>query len=133
MVMQLNDETEVTLYPGVQRRLGSVLIDPVIVLYNTKLSARLLHSGWKDSLRVCHVYLSMLSSWNRFYVNDDSELEQAIHQVVRSIVEVGLPTMREYDSFGKVRKLFEDDLTRKKRVPVAVLFAEEKLKRMQEH
>jgi len=133
MVMNLNDETEVTLYPGVQRHAGSVLIDPVIVLYNTKLNARLLRSGWKDSSRVCHFYLSMMCSWNRLYVNDEAELDEAVHLVAGSVVDVGLPIISEYDSFDKVRKLFEDDIAHKKRVPVAVLFAKEKLERMREH
>jgi hypothetical protein len=130
--MNLNDETEVILHPGVGRRWGSVLIDPIIVLYNTKLQARLLRSGWEGDPRVCHGYLGMLDSWGRLYVNNDGELEQAVHQVVRSVI-VGLTIMREYDSLDRVRKLFQDDIANKNRAPVAVLFAKEKLERMEEH
>jgi hypothetical protein len=133
LIIILNDETEVFLYPNVRRRWGSVFLDAVIGVENLKLQARLLRSGWEGSTRVCHAYLGMLDSWGRLYVNNDEELEQAVHTVVRSVLEVGLPIMREYDSIDKVRKLFQDDIARKKRVPVAVLFAKEKLERMEEH
>jgi hypothetical protein len=143
LVMNLNDETEVILRPGVRRRSGSVLVDPVIAVNNTKLQARLLRSGgfWttqpgrpqKSPPTVCHAYLGMLDSWGRLYVNNEEELEQAVHTVVRSVLEVGLPVMREYDSLDKARKLFQDGIARKKRPPVAVLFAREKLEGMEEH
>jgi hypothetical protein len=133
LIINLNDETEVFLYPDVRRRWGSVFLDAVIGVENLKLQARLLRSGWEGSTLVCHAYLGMLDSWGRLYVNNDEELEQAVHTVVRSVLEIGLPVMREYDSLDKVRKLFQDDIARKKRVPVAVLFAKEKLERMEEH
>jgi len=75
----------------------------------------------------------MMSPWSRLYVNDELELDKAVHLVAGSVVEVGLPIIRGYDSFDKVRKLFEDDIADKKGVPVAVLFAKEKLERMREH
>lgn len=133
LIMTLNDETEVFLYPDVRRRWGSVFLDAVIGVNNLKLDARLLRSGWEGSTRVCHAYLGMLDSWGRLYVNNDEELEQAVHTLVRSVLEVGLPIMREYNSLDKVRKLFQDAIARKKRVPVAVLFARGKLDRMEEH
>jgi hypothetical protein len=133
LVMKLNDETEVFLYPGVRRRWGSVVVDPIIGVNNRKLQARLLRSGWEGEPRVCHVFLGMLDSWRSLYIENDEELEQAVQQVVRSVTEVGLPIMREYDSLDKVRKLFQDDIAHKKRVPVAVLFAKEKLERLEEH
>jgi hypothetical protein len=135
VVMNLNDESEVTIYLGAWRRYGGVLIDPVMVLHNARLSARLLHSGWKkNELRVCHFYLCMICPWNSILVKDDAELESAIQTVVQSVIEVGLPIMREYDSYDKVRKLFEDEIAhKKKRFPVAVLFEEKKLRAMTEH
>jgi len=143
LVVNLNDETEVFLHPGVRRRWGSVVIDPVIGVDNLELKARLLRSGgfWttqpgqppKSPPTVCHAYLGMLDSWGRLYVDNEEELEQAVQTVIRSVLEVGLPIMREYDSFDKVRKLFQDDIANKKEVRVAVLFAREKLEGMEEH
>jgi hypothetical protein len=132
LVVNVNDETEVFLYPGVGRRWGSVVIDPIIGVDNLRLKARLLHSGWEGDPRVCHVFLGMAASWRSLYVQNEEELEHAVQQVVHSAIEMGLPLMRQYDSLDKVRKLFQDCVAHKQ-VPVAVLFAKEKLERMQEH
>jgi hypothetical protein len=133
LTIVLNDETEVTLFPGVRKHSGSVVIDPVIALYNTKLKARILSSGWDCEPRVCHAHLGLLDTWDHLCVNNDDELEQAIRQVVRTIIDVGLPIMREYDSVEKVRQLFRDEITRTKRHRVAVLFEKEKLQIMEDH
>ena len=54
----------------------------------------------------------------------EPELDYAVFQVVKAVIEIGLPIMSAYDTLDKVRHLFREDLARSKRVKVAVLFAQ---------
>jgi hypothetical protein len=134
LVRQVNDQTEVFVYPGVQRRGADILIDPVIGVENTILRERMLAMDprWEGSTRVCHVYLGLKASWGEFYVRTDQEMEDAASQVVKGVIEVGLPLMSAYDTLDKVRKLFQDAVAGRQ-VDVAVLFEKEKLKLIEAH
>jgi hypothetical protein len=48
LIITLNNETQVFLYPDVRRRWGSVFLDAVIGINNLKLEARLQGSGWES-------------------------------------------------------------------------------------
>jgi hypothetical protein len=133
LVRKINDQSEVFIYPGVQKKGASILIDPVIGLENTILRERALAMGWDGSTRVCHAHLGLKASWDRFYVQTEQELDAATTQVVKAVVEIGLPMMSAYDTLDKVRQLFRDELDRTKQVRVAVLFAEQKLKLIEAH
>jgi hypothetical protein len=77
--------------------------------------------------------LGLLASWGQFYVRTEPELDHGASQVVKAVIEVGLPIMGAYDTLGKVRQLFRDDLAGTKRVRVAALFAQEKLRVIDSH
>ncbi len=135
LVKKINDQTEVFVHPGVQKRGADILVDPVIGVENTILRERLLamDQRWEGSTRVCHAHLGLKASWDHLYVRTEQELDGAASQVVKAVVEIGLPMMSAYDTLDKARQLFRDDLDRTKPVRVAVLFAKEKLKLIEAH
>jgi hypothetical protein len=135
LVKKINDQTEVFIHPGVRKRGTDILVDPVIGVENTILRERLLafDPRRKGSTRVCHAYLGLLASWGRFYVQTEQQLDDAACQVVKAVVEIGLPIMSAYDTLDKVRELLREDLARTNRVKVAVLFAREKLRLIEAH
>jgi hypothetical protein len=67
------------------------------------------------------------------YVQTEQELDAAVPQVVKAVVEIGLPIMSVYDTLDKVRQLFREELARTNRVKVAVLFPEDKLRLIEAH
>jgi hypothetical protein len=138
LIKKINDETEVFLYPGVSRDGRCVRIDPVIGVDNVRLRERLLAldaKRWgKGAARVCHVYLGLLDSWNRFYLKSGDELDDAVGAIIRTTVEIGLPRMQDFDTLDKVKALLRDPWSQAlKRPKVAVLFEEEKLAVLQDH
>jgi hypothetical protein len=68
-----------------------------------------------------------------FYLQTSAELDRAAARLVRTVIEVGLPIMREFDTLDKARRLFRDELAHTKRAKVRVLFAAEKLARIERH
>jgi hypothetical protein len=136
LVKPINNDTEVFLYAGAMRDGAEVRIDPVIGVDNVTLRERLLTTDrqrWKGSYRVCHAGLGILASWNRFFVGTSAELDRAAAQIVKSVIEVGLPIMSEFDTLDKVRRLFRDELANNKQAKVVVLFAKEKLAQIEAH
>ncbi len=136
LVKAINDDTEVFLYPGAMRDGADVRVDPVIGLDNVTLRERLLAADrkrWKGSYSVCHAGLGILASWNRFFVCTSAELDSAAAQIVKSVIEVGLPIVSEFNSLDKVRRLFRDELANTKQAKVVVLFAKEKLAQIERH
>jgi hypothetical protein len=135
LIRKINDRTEVFVHPGVRKRGADILVDPVIGVENTILCGRLLafDPRREGSTSVCHAYLGLLASWGQFYVRTEQDLDDAASQVVKAVVEIGLPIMSAYDTLDKVRRLFREDLARTKRVKVAVLFADEKLRLIEAH
>ena len=136
LVKAINDDTEVFLYPGVMRSGADVRIDPVIGVDNVTLRERLLAADrqrWRGSYSVCHVYLGILASWSRFFVGTSGELDRAVAEIVKSVIEVGLPIMSEFDTLEKVKRLFRDELARTKVAKVVVLFTKEKLAQIETH
>jgi hypothetical protein len=130
LVKMINDDTGVFLHPGVMRTGADVRVDPVIGIDNVTLRERLLaldRQRWRGSASVCHAYLGILASWSRFYLRTGDQLDYAAAQIVKSVIDIGLPIMSEFDSLDKVRQLFHDELTGTKRAKVVVLFAKEKL------
>jgi hypothetical protein len=123
------------LHPGVRRRGKDIVVDPVIGVENVTLRERLLSADkrWEGSTSVCHVYLGILASWNRFYLRTDDQLDDAAKQIIRSVIDVGLPVMSEYDTLDKVRKLFQEDIAHTKRSKIVVLFAPQKLELIDLH
>lgn len=135
LVKKINDETEIFIYPGASRHRGEVFVDPIIGVENVILRARLLSldDSLKNSTRVCHALLGMLDTWGHFYVKTEDELEYVASRVAKSVVEVGLPIMSEFDSLEKVRKLLHDEVNGTNRSRVAVLFEKQKLRVIETH
>lgn len=135
LIKKINDETEIFIYPGARRRGKDILIDPMIGVENTILRERLIaiDPRWEGSSRVCHVYLGVKASWGQFYVRTEQELDFAALQVVKAVVEVGIPLMSKYDSLEKVRELFRNSLDHPEKVDVAVLFEKEKIRLLVTH
>ncbi len=138
LVYKINDETEVFLYPGAARDRRCVRIDPVIGVDNVRLRERLLALDAKrwgnGAARVCHVYLGLLDSWSTIYVKTEDELDKAVAAIIKTTVDIGLPTMRDFDTLDKVKALLRDPWSPAlKRPKVAVLFEKEKLAVLQDH
>ena len=135
LVKKINDETEIFIHPGASRHRGEVFVDPIIGVENTILRARLLSldDSLKNSTRVCHALLGMLDTWGHFYVKTEDELEYVASRMARSVVEVGLPIMSEFDTLDKVRKLFHDEVDGTNRSRVVVLFEKQKLRAIETH
>jgi hypothetical protein len=137
LMRKLNDETEIFLFPGVRRNGKGIRIDPVIGVENVTLRERLLAvdaNHWEGRTRVCHAYLGLLDSWGEIYLNASSELDAAVERVVKSVLEVGLPRMREFDTLDKVKIFLENPWAPTVSQPrTAVLFEKEKLKVLQNH
>jgi hypothetical protein len=135
LINKINDETEVFLYPGVQRDGLYVRISPVIGVDNVRLRERLLALDAKywgrGAARVCHVYLGLLDSWGTtIYLKTENELDKAVSAIVRTTADIGLPRMRDFDTLDKVKALLRDPWSQPK---VAVLFEKEKLAVLQDH
>jgi hypothetical protein len=129
LTKRINPETEVFFYPGASKKRGELRLDPVIGVENLVLRERLRSNGWKGGgTAVCHAYLGMLDSWGHLVVHSEAELDKVATRVVRSVKEVGLPIMMNFDSLDKVVELYEDTLAHHvNKWQVAVLFAKEKL------
>jgi hypothetical protein len=136
LLKAINDDTEIFLYPGAMRSGAVVRVDPVMGVDNVTLRRMLLGADrqrWKGSYSVCHAYLGILASWGNFYLRTSAELDRAVAQTVKSVIEIGLPVMSEFDSLDKVRRLFRDEIARTKKAKVVVLFAEQKLAQIERH
>jgi hypothetical protein len=138
LINNINNETEVFLYPGVFRRGLYVRIDPVIGVDNVRLRERLLAldaKRWgKGAARVCHVYLGLLDSWGTINLKTEDELHKAVGTIIRTTVDIGLPRMRDFDTLDKVKALLRDPWSPAlKRPKVAVLFENQKLAVLQDH
>jgi hypothetical protein len=137
LIRKPNEETEIFLYPGVRRRGRGIRIDPIIGVENVTLRERLLAvdaNHWQGHTRVCHAYLGLLDSWGEIHLNASSELNGAVERVVKSVLEVGLPRMREFDSLEKVKIFLKDPWAPTVSQPrTAVLFEKEKLSVLQDH
>jgi hypothetical protein len=135
LAKSINDQSEVFVYPGVRKEGADIRIDPVIGVENTILRQRLLaiDKRWEGSTRVCHMYLGLKAGWNRFFVRTEQELDNAAYQIVRAVVEIGLPMMSAYDTLDKAKQLFRDDLDHSEGAAVAVLFPKDKLRLIETH
>jgi hypothetical protein len=134
LVKKLNDETELVLYPGVSRRGGGVRMDPLIGVENLILREMMrMNEKFRGQTRVCHAYLGIFDSWGHISVRTSDELSGAIETIAESVQRVGIPLMSAYDTLDKVRMLLRDHIACTKQVPVAVLFAQEKLRLIEPH
>jgi hypothetical protein len=137
LIRKLNEETEVFLYPGVRAAAKGIRIDPVIGVENVNLRERLLAadaSHWQGHTRVCHAYLGMLDTWGEIHLNQSSGVDAAVEKVVKSVIEVALPRMHEFDTLSKVKVFLENPWAPTVRLPrFAVLFEKEKLKILRDH
>ena len=128
LIKGINPETEIFLYPGVSKKRGELRLVPVIGIENFVLRERLLSTGWNGDTRACHAYLGMLDSWGHLVVHSEADLDKAATRLVKSIKEVGLPIMMNFDSSDKVAALFAETLAHHvNKWHVAVIFAKEKL------
>ncbi|WP_035639067.1 hypothetical protein [Bradyrhizobium sp. ORS 375] len=130
MVKKINDLTEIFIFTGVGKKRAEVVVNPIIGVENVLLRERLQSSelGRKHATRVCHAYLGLLASWDQLFLSSREELDGAMSKIVKSVVDVGLPTMREFDSVGAVKLLLQQQIVGANTTKLAVLFAEEKLR-----
>ena len=136
LVKAVNADTEVFLYPSAIRVGAEVLIDPFMGVDNVTLRERLFaedRERWQGLCIVCHAVLAVLASWDRLFVHTNAGLDRAAAKVVRTVIEIGLPLMREFDTLDKVKRLFQDEIAGTKKARVAVVYAEEKLAQIERH
>ncbi len=135
LVRKINDQTIVFLYPGVSRDGSRIRVDPVIGVVNGYLRDRLLASDgkrWNGKASVCHAYLGILAGWSVLYLDNMNQLDGAAAVVARSVIEIGLPRMCEFDTLDKVIDLLRDPRAPHFAQPrVAVVFQKEKLAALQ--
>jgi hypothetical protein len=128
LIKRINPETEVFFHPGVSKKRAELRLDPVIGIENFVLRERLLSTGWKGSTSACHAYLGMVDSWGHLVVRTEADLDTVARRIVKSVEEVGLPIMMNFDSSNKVAALCEETLAHHvNKWHVAVIFAKEKL------
>jgi hypothetical protein len=137
LITKINEQTEVFLYPGIKRNGRGIRIDPIIGVENVTLRARLLAADahhWEGHTRVCHAYLGLLDSWGELHLNASSELNSAVERILESVLDVGLPRMREFDTLEKVKIFLKNPWAPTVTQPrTAVVFEKEKLAVLQDH
>jgi hypothetical protein len=129
MSVQLNEESFLFIFPGVQIKQGVVIVDPVVGITNTKLESALSHEAgpWGNDYRVCHIYLGSVSGWGQLAITNELQIPQAVEQISQSLQKTAFPILKKYDSTDGVCRLFRDDAKGITPSGVAVLFAAQKL------
>lgn len=134
MLLQVNAETEIFFYPGVDMVDRQLKVDPVIGVENRSLRRALAnrHEALRINSRVCHAYLGLLDAWGHFYVKPTAPHDDLVQQIVKSVETVGLPAMMAFDSVEKVMALLKASIEGNGPPVVAMMFEAEKLAALEE-
>ncbi len=93
LVKTINPETQAFIFLGVSRKQSRFFIDPVIGLYNSKLSDRAQFED-ESQLGDCRIFslvLGLRAGWDRLLVDSPEALIDAASAVKKAIVEIGMP------------------------------------------
>lgn len=119
LMKSTNPETDIFVFPNVERGRDGVFVDPIMGVYNGRLRQRAEVAG-KHHLadyRVCTMSLCLRMEPGYILIPSSSNIADACELVVRVVNEIGMPLLAQYDSLPRIRQLLLDDLAVPRKSP----------------